>query len=35
VGVPIWFVLGILVRFSPEIGGALGIDEPPTAGRWV
>jgi MFS family permease len=35
VGVPIWFVTGILVTFSPEIGKALGMSEPPQAGRAV
>lgn len=28
VGVPIWFVVGIIVTFSPEIGAALGITDP-------
>jgi MFS family permease len=28
-GVPIWLVFGILVTFSPELGRALGMAEPP------
>jgi MFS family permease len=35
VGVPIWFVTGILVTFSPELGKALGMSEPPQAARAV
>jgi MFS transporter len=35
VGVPIWFVIGILVTFSPEIGKALGMATPPDAGKAV
>ncbi len=35
VGVPIWFVTGILVTFSPELGKGLGMAEPPTAARAV
>jgi MFS family permease len=35
VGVPIWFVTGILVTFSPEIGKSLGMAEPPQAARAV
>lgn len=31
VGVPVWFAMGILFQFSPEIGGALGMAEPPRA----
>jgi MFS family permease len=32
VGVPIWYVIGILVTLSPEIGAALGMkDKPPSA----
>jgi MFS family permease len=33
VGVPIWYVIGILFTFSPEIGKALGLDPPPNAAR--
>ncbi len=35
VGVPIWYVIGILVTFSPELGGALGMDPRPSAGKAV
>lgn len=35
IGVPIWYVIGILITFSPEIGGALGMSEAPSAGRAV
>jgi len=35
VGLPTWFVMGILVTFSPEIGTALGLETAPTAGRAV
>jgi putative MFS transporter len=35
VGVPIWFVTGVLVTFSPELGKALGMTEVPAAARSV
>lgn len=35
IGSPIWFVVGILVTFSPEIGAALDIEEPLKVGRAV
>lgn len=35
VGLPIWFVVGILITFSPEFGKALGIDQPVEAGKAV
>lgn len=35
VGLPTWFVMGILVTFSPEIGPALGLAEAPSAGRAI
>ena len=35
VGVPIWYSVGILVTFSPEIGAAMGMEIPPAAGRAV
>jgi MFS family permease len=35
VGVPIWFVVGILITFSPEFGKALGLEEPVEAGKAV
>jgi MFS transporter, putative metabolite:H+ symporter len=35
VGVPIWFVVGILITFSPEIGKAMGMEEMPNAGKAI
>ncbi|GAB2576177.1 MFS transporter [Spirosoma areae] len=35
VGLPIWFVVGILITFSPELGKALGLSEPIVAGKAV
>jgi MFS family permease len=35
VGLPIWFVVGILITFSPEFGAALGLSEPVVAGKAV
>ncbi len=35
IGLPIWFVIGILITFSPEFGKALGITEPISAGKAV
>jgi MFS family permease len=35
IGLPIWFVVGILITFSPEFGRALGITEPVNAGKAV
>lgn len=35
VGIPIWYAVGILVTFSPEIGGALGMKPPPEAAKAV
>src|SRR3954465_3578699 len=35
IGMPIWFVIGILITFSPEIGKAMGITEPIDAGKAV
>lgn len=32
VGLPIWFVVGILITFSPELGEAIGLNEPVKAG---
>lgn len=28
IGVPLWYAVGVLITFSPEIGRAMGIDEP-------
>lgn len=35
IGVPVWFVAGILMTFSPEFGRALGLDTPIVAGKAV
>lgn len=35
VGLPIWFVVGILITFSPEFGKAIGLTEPVEAGKAV
>ncbi|MBD2699353.1 MFS transporter [Spirosoma sp. BT702] len=35
VGLPIWFVVGILITFSPELGKALGLNAPVVAGKAV
>lgn len=35
IGMPIWFVTGILITFSPEIAKAMGLIEPVDAGRAV
>lgn len=35
IGMPIWFVMGILLTFSPEFGQALGFREPVDAGKAV
>lgn len=35
IGVPIWYVVGILVTFSPEIGRAMGMPVPPEAGSAI
>lgn len=32
VGLPIWFVVGVLITFSPEFGQAIGLDTPVEAG---
>ena len=34
-GVPIWFVVGILILVAPELGKALGMTQVPTGGRAV
>jgi predicted MFS family arabinose efflux permease len=34
-GVPIWYVSGILLTFAPELGAALGMSSPPDAGRAI
>jgi len=35
IGVPIWFVIGVLLTFSPEFGQAMGLDQPVDAGKAV
>lgn len=35
IGVPIWFVIGILITFSPEFAKALRVSEPISAGHAV
>ncbi len=35
IGIPLWFVVGILITFSPEFGKALGMAEAPSAGRAI
>jgi len=35
IGVPIWYVVGILVTFAPEITQALGAVEPVSAGKGI
>lgn len=35
VGVPIWYAVGVLITFCPEIGRDLGMEIPPTASRAV
>jgi MFS family permease len=35
IGVPIWYVVGILVTFAPEFGKAFGMKAPPSAGTAV
>jgi len=35
IGLPIWFVVGILITFSPEFGNAMGLEQPVVAGKAV
>lgn len=35
IGLPIWFVVGILITFSPEFGKVLGVTEPIKAGNSI
>ena len=35
IGMPIWFVVGILITFSPEIGKAMQLEQPINAGQAV
>ena len=35
IGLPIWYVVGILITFSPEFGKVLGVKEPINAGNSI
>jgi MFS family permease len=35
IGIPIWYVIGVLITFSPEFGRAFGMSEIPSGGRAV
>lgn len=35
VGLPIWYVVGVLITFAPELGGAVGVSPAPRAARAV
>jgi putative MFS transporter len=35
IGIPIWYVVGVLITFSPEFGRAFGMSEMPSAGTAV
>jgi MFS family permease len=35
IGMPIWFVIGVLITFSPEFGQAIGLEMPVDAGKAV
>jgi hypothetical protein len=35
IGIPIWYVVGILLTFAPEFGKAFGMATAPTAGNAV
>jgi predicted MFS family arabinose efflux permease len=35
VGLPIWYVIGILITFAPELGAAVGVHPTPSAARAV
>lgn len=35
IGVPIWFVAGLLMAFSPELAQAMGVQDPITASRTI
>jgi MFS family permease len=35
IGVPMWFMVGILITFSPEFGKAMGMAEAPSAGKAI
>jgi MFS family permease len=35
VALPIWFIIGVLITFSPELGRDMGLASPPQSGRAV
>jgi MFS family permease len=35
IGMPIWYVIGVVITFSPEFGHAMGLDAPVDAGKAV
>jgi MFS family permease len=35
IGVPLWYLVGVLILFSPELGKAIGLAQAPSAGRAV
>lgn len=35
IGIPIWYVIALLIVLAPELGGALGMAERPSAGRAI
>lgn len=35
IGLPIWFIIAVLITFSPEFGQAMGLDAPVEAGKAV
>ena len=35
IGMPIWYVIGVVITFSPEFGQAMGVDAPVDAGKAV
>lgn len=35
IGLPIWYVVGVLVTFSPEFGNVIGVSEPIKAGKSI
>lgn len=35
IGIPVWFILGIVATFSPELGKALNTQEPINAGTFI
>lgn len=35
IGLPIWYVVGVLVTFSPEFGKVIGVSEPVVAGKSI